>query len=182
VVVESGVLRVGPGTILRGGLNNLTPQFPAFGFEVLDPAVGHVDQDPRSVIVRPPPSPAAVPVDLHATFHSWLVANEPFGVTVTGPPGGYAVLALGDWLPNQSTPFGTLAIDPPTAVILDLVPLPVTTGTFSNGSVQWTMQCPISAPINRAFAFQAMTLAPNGTLGLSVPSPLLVGWPHGVTP
>lgn len=177
VVVDSGVFRVGPSTVLRGG-SGISSQFPAYGYQVLHPATGSVQLDPRGFIQRPPTlPPAPVPADMPATFHSWLVANETFGVTVAGPAGGFAVLAFGDWLPNVPTPLGLFSLDPTSAFPIDLVPLSSTQGYYS-----WTLNCPLTAPIAHAYAFQAVTIAQNGAIGLTIASPLTVSWPGGVIP
>lgn len=175
-VVESGLFRVGPACVVRGGLQLQSP-WTAPAFQVLNPAVGSVHQDARGTIVNPPPSPTIIYEFIPATYHSWVVANEDFGVTVAGPPNGFALLALGDWLPNTPSPIGPLAMDPTTAVPIELVALPGPSGYF-----QWTLHCPLTAPVARSFALQALTIAPSGALGITVPSPLTVGWPHGVIP
>ncbi len=183
VVVESGVFRVGPATYLLGGLNPPWSPAPAHGYHVINPTVGSIRQDARGTIVNPPPTPSVFYEYIAATFHSWVVANESFGVTVIGPPSGFALMLLGDWQPNTPTPLGMLDIDPTTAFLVDVVPLSTSSSSAALGGVYaWTLNCPITAPIAKAFAFQALTLAPNGTLGLTIASPLTVGWPHGVTP
>jgi hypothetical protein len=178
VVVESGTMRVGPGTLLRGGQ---TGSFPPTtdGYQVLNSQTGEVQYDDRGLIVRPPSSPAPVPIDLPATYHDWLVADEPFDVNVVGPPNGFALLLVGDWLPGQPpSAFGELAIDPATAVLVDLVPLNASIGLY-----EWmNLHCPSTAPVAHAFALQCLTLAPDGTFGLTLPSPLTVGWQHGAIP
>lgn len=178
VVVESGVFRTGPATTLRGGM--ISPQpWPlwTYGFQVLNPAIGQVRQDSRGTIVNPPPTPVVVYEAIPATYHSWVVANETFGVTVAGPPSGFALLMLGEWQPGTPSPLGPLAMDPAAALPIALVPLSLPSGYF-----QWTLTCPLTAPVARGFALQALTIAPTGALGVSVPSPLMVGWPHGVIP
>jgi hypothetical protein len=51
-----------------------------------------------------------------------------------------------------------------------------------DGHFTWTLNCPLTAPVAHAFALRALTIAPNGALGVTEPSPLIVGWPHGVIP
>ena len=174
-MVESGTLKVGPESYIHGGLPY--PQStPQNGVLLINPAVGHVYRDPRGTIVNPwtGPFPEAA---IDATYHGWAVANESFGVTVAGPANGYALLCFGDWQPGLPSPWGTLALDPATMVPLTLVPLPAPDGIY-----QWTFACPIWAPIAHAFAFQALTIGPNGALGVTEPSPLTINWPHGVLP
>jgi hypothetical protein len=176
VVVYSGLLRVGPATVLRGGITSTQPTMYAQGVAVV-PGVGALHQDPRSTIVNPPSSPPFVTETMDAVYHDWVVANEAFHVTVAGPPNGFALLALGDWLPGGQSPFGPLELDPLTVVPVELVPLNATAGAY-----QWTLSCPIGAPVAKPFALQALTLAPGGALGTAIASPLTVGWPHGVPP
>jgi hypothetical protein len=176
VVVYSGVLRVGPVTVLRGGVTSTQPTMYAQGVAVV-PGVGALHQDPRSTIVNPPSSPPIVTETMDAVYHDWVVANEVFHVTVAGPPNGFALLALGEWLPGGQSPFGPLDLDPLTVVPVELVPLNATGGFY-----QWTLSCPIGAPVAKPFALQALTLAPGGALATTFASPLTVGWPHGVPP
>jgi hypothetical protein len=42
--------------------------------------------------------------------------------------------------------------------------------------------CEPTARIAHAYAFQAIMLAPDGTLQLSEPSPFTAGWQHGRIP
>ncbi|MEO6594000.1 MAG: hypothetical protein ABIP94_04535, partial [Planctomycetota bacterium] len=140
---------------------------------------GTVEKDFRATISRPVLSPnPPVLVDRPAVFHDGLVGNETFHVSVAGPPGGCALLALGDLTPfPQATPFGTLAVDPLTITTIGFATLPP-----PNGWYEWTLFCPSSAAVAHAFVFQAMTLAPNGAMSLTVPSPFTVGWPAGQVP
>ena len=179
VVIESGVFRVGPGTLLRGGWLSW-PQVPEVAYRLVTPQAS-IELDPRGAVARlpDPPLPQPVPIDLPATYHSWAVAGEPVGVSVVGPPSGFALLMVGDWAPGQPPgPFGTLAIAQATAVPVALAALDAAQGLH----VWPFLQIPSTAPVAHPFAFQALTIAPDGTLGLSEPSPLTVGWPHGVIP
>ncbi len=177
VRVESGVFRAGPATLLRGGFISGSP-FPFAPYEVLDPQTGEVRLDPRGQLAGPViPTPPPVPETIDATYHSWVVANELFGVTVAGPVNGFALLCLGDWHPNTPSPLGPLALDPASAFPVALVQLPGPSGFH-----QWTLHCPLAAPVAHGFALQALTLAPNGVLGVTEPSPLMVSWPANVFP
>ncbi|MEO6593939.1 MAG: hypothetical protein ABIP94_04215, partial [Planctomycetota bacterium] len=75
------------------------------------------------------------------------------------------------------TSLGPLAITPASLTLLDIAPLSATNGAF-----EWTLHCPSTAAIAHAFCLQAAVLSPSGTLSLTVPSPLTVGWPHGQIP
>jgi len=177
VVVHSGTFRVGPFTSLMGGLTGSWPPYER-AYDIINPSIGSLESDPRSTIASLPTlSPPPVPITLDATFHSWVTANETFGVTVAGPANGFAVLAFGDWQPGSPTPIGSLDIAPSSAFSLALAPLSAT-----NGTCQWTFACPLTAPVAHAYVMQGITLAPNGAFGITVASPLTVGWPHGVTP
>lgn len=176
-IVESGQLRVGPASYLEGGRDTSWPGTSAYPYQILNPTVGSVVQDSRGTIGYPPMPPVGATVDIPAVYHSWAVANEPFGVTVAGPSGGFALLALGDWQPNTPSALGPLAMDPTTAMPVGLVTL-----STPGGYHTWTLNCPQQAPVAHAFALQALTIAPNGALGITAPSPLTVGWPHGVVP
>lgn len=177
VVVHSGTFRVGPFTSLLGGSTG-TWSGQTRAYDILNPSLGSVQKDPRGIIQPLPPfSPPPVPITLDATFHSWVTANVNFGVTVAGPANGFAVLAFGDWQPGSPTPLGNLDIAPGSAFGIAVAPL-----SANDGSYQWTFACPLTAPVAHAYAMQAITLAPNGALGITVASPLTVGWPHGVTP
>ncbi len=181
-VIESGTLRVGPATYLYGGLTGYPyPLNRAWAYRFAPPATGTVEQDPRSLIYLmpdPPFVPPPIPTDIPATYHAWVVGGENFAVTVIGPPNGFALLAVGDWQPvPMPTSLGPLAITPCSLTILELAPLSASIGSF-----EWTLHCPTSAVVAHAFALQAAVLAPNGTLSLTVPSPLTVGWPHGQIP
>jgi len=128
--------------------------------------------------VIPVGGPPPQPTDIHAAYHSWMIAGEPYRVSVAGPSNGFALLLLGDWMPTPiTTPFGPLAVDPVWAWFVAVAFLPA-----PYGYVEWTFACPSTAPNAHAFAFQALTLSPTGQLGLSAPSPLTVGWRHGGIP
>src|SRR5690606_37569042 len=113
---------------------------------------------------------------LPATFHSWVVANQPYTVTVAGPLGGWAVLAFGELIQPTPTPLGLLSIDPLTAQFTSIVNLP------ANGTYDWNLFCPSGVPSGVGYAFQCLTLSPGGKLGLTLPSPFTVKWQVGVAP
>ncbi|HEX5053083.1 MAG TPA: hypothetical protein VFZ65_15015 [Planctomycetota bacterium] len=178
-ILHDSTLRVGPASLLSGGGIG-GPWFNhEFGYNapMLDSSV--VEVDARAVIqdtgpfIRPP----MTPTEIDATFHSWITANQPYGVTVAGPNNGFALLVLGNLTAPTPTSMGMLSIDPGTMQVVDLVGLPA-----SNGSHAWTLPCPSGAPSGVGFAFQALTLSPSGQFGLTVPSPLTVAWQLGVVP
>ena len=178
--VESGTLRLGPGSSLLGGSGG-NPS-PTYSYIVEDPATGSVEEDSRATVYRYP-NPVlnccpTVPKELPVTYSRWHVAGESSEVYAYGPRGGFAMMLFGDWARYPTaTPFGALAIDPAYAQILDIVPLSATHGFY-----QWNPQVPANAVVAHAFAYQALTLSQIGVLELSVPSVFAIGWPHGVIP
>lgn len=56
-VVESGQVRVGPASYLEGGRDTLWPGTSAPAYQILNPTVGSVVQDPRGTIGYPPMPP-----------------------------------------------------------------------------------------------------------------------------
>ena len=173
-VIDSGVLRMGPGGGLWGGFMG------GFGYEdafyIVDPLIGSVQRDWRSVVSPVPQSPPMVPVTLDAVYQTALIPGQPFQVRVAAPPLGYTLLALGEWLPNTPSPLGPLALDPNQVFPVGLMQVPAA------GPQIWNLICPLGAPVAHAFAFQALTIAPNGTLGITLPSPMSVNWLATVTP
>jgi hypothetical protein len=180
VHVESGTLRLGPASTLRGG-----PDFSVSGYEISylvdDPNTGVVEQDSRAVVDKHPSSSLpwhAVPRDRSAVYLPWMVAGQSYQIFALGPINGFAALMFGDLAPQATpTPWGSLAIDPLNAQLVDIVPL---SGQY--GQYEWNGPVPATMAVAHAVAFQALMLAPDGSLELSIPSPFAVGWPHGVTP
>lgn len=173
-VIDSGVLRMGPGGGLWGGFTGSFSYEEAF--VVVDPQIGSVQRDGRSTVYPAPSSPPMVPVTLDAVYHGPLIPGQPFQVRVAAPPLGYTLLALGEWLPNTPSPLGPLAMDPNQVFPVGLMQVPAT------GPQVWNLNCPLGAPVAHAFAFQALTIATNGTLGITLPSPMSVNWLPTVTP
>jgi hypothetical protein len=168
VVVQDSVMRVGPGSNLWSPW--LQSYFPI--------GTNTIQIDPRAtlqVMPVPPPPPSSY---LHSVYHNYVVVGEPYSVAAAGPPGGFAVLMVGDYAsPSIPTSFGPLAIDPASIVFGSVVPLSSTTGSYL-----WFESCPATALVGYPYAFQAVMLAPNGTIQLSQPSPFVAGWQHGRIP
>lgn len=62
---------------------------------------------------------------------------------MAGPPGGFAMLLLGERTAAPTPiPFGSIAFDPLTAIFVDLVSLSLPWGYHN-----WTLNCPASAPV-----------------------------------
>jgi hypothetical protein len=133
--------------------------------------------DPRSWLVGTPHLIQPIAERTDAVYHSWIVANRPYEVSIAGPPGGFGLLLLGEMAPPTPTPFGELSLIPATAMIVDLVPLQVGTGYH-----EWPLFCPSGVPSGFAFTFQAVTLSGAGQFGVTVPSPALVAWEPGIVP
>jgi hypothetical protein len=181
--MSSSTLRIGPASLVRGSSVIVQPYGIAYGYaytSIGSASLNTVYLDPRYYAAQlPTPGPPTTPAVIDAAFHDVLVAGYPYGLTVSGPAGGFALLMLGERRPAPTpVPFGTLAFEPSTAIPLDLVYLPPPGGHFG-----WSLQCPAEAPVGaRPFVFQALTLSPNGQFGVTVPSPFTVGWQHGVVP
>jgi hypothetical protein len=178
VRLENSTLRIGPASNVLGGQ---LPQWPHVvpGYEIVSSSV--VERDPRSSITAIPwIPPTDLPIDrpMASVDLNWAIAGQSMSVWVAGQANGFAVLAFGDWSPfPQVTPYGTLALDPSTVQVLDLVAC-----APPDGWANRVYQLPVTTPVCHAWALQAMTLAPTGEFGLSIPSPFTVAWPNGVTP
>jgi hypothetical protein len=174
-ILANSTLRIGPATSLLGAF--LGGNYYVQAYTSPNPSLCVVERDPRSTVnwtlaLNPPPTPTTI----DSVFHGWLVAGQPFGVTVAGPTNGFALLAFGDLSTAPApTPWGLLAATPSSAFVVDLVAL-----THPEGFHQWILDCPITAPIATPFVFQALTLSPSGAMTLTEPSPIVVGWPFGV--
>lgn len=168
IIVDSGTVRVGPGALVRGGQHVWGAYAP--GYLLTSPSAS-IERDSRGTIVVPT-LPPPIPIQLHTMAHGWVTAGAAYTALGAGPPGGFAVLAVGDWLPGgMPTPLGSLQIDPATLQIGAIVPLSPTDGRYL-----WSLNCPATIPVAHAFAFQAAVLSPTGVLSLTVPSPFAVGW------
>jgi hypothetical protein len=175
IVMDSSSLVISPSTLVRGGGIPGTPGtipndfIPAVAF--VGAGTSTVHRDART----PPANYGTLPVittPLHEVFHDWVVGDEDFHVTVLGPQGGFALLALGEYIPWAQTPLGSnLAFDPATVFTVGITPLSAQLGFH-----EWTLHCPGTAMNGFAFVLQALTLSPQGELGLTIPSPLTVGW------
>jgi hypothetical protein len=167
VVLEDSVMRVGPGSLL----------WSSSQIAYYELGTNTIRVDPRATL-QTAPVPGPPSEYIHSVYHDYVVVGEPYSVAGSGPPGGFAVLMAGDYAsPSIPTSFGPLAIDPASIVFGGVVPLSTTTGFH-----QWFEQCPTTALIAHAYAFQAIMLAPDGTLQLSEPSPFTAGWQHGRIP
>jgi hypothetical protein len=175
-VLDASTLRIGASSDVHGGVHPAAtpPYFPNSyvpTYTIVGPQPSIVEKDPRSTDYPYWP-PGPTPVAIHETLHDWVVADENFHVITNGPPGGTAMLFVGDMLfPTPLPPYGILGCDPATALLLSVVPLSSTFGTY-----QWTLWCPPWIPNGYAFAFQSLTISPTGVLGLTEPSPLTVAW------
>jgi hypothetical protein len=171
VLLDQSTLRIGPYTNLSS--NQSSPP----GYGALNPPQCLVRRDPRAVVVTTWGNPG-LPVfwePIHSTTTSFsVVADEPYTVRVDGPGSGFALLGFDQLLPAPApTPFGELWLDPFRFTPVAILPLAATTGEGT-----WNDLCPAAAPIDVPFVFQSLTLAPNGTLGITLPSPFTVGWEY----
>jgi len=175
LLVES-TLRIGASSVLRGGWTGGYPHSHWFAYLVSGTAPCVIEKDPRAPTYLYLPAPTVTPVN--ETFHDWVVANEWFRVKTYGPPGGTAMLFVGEMMfPTPLPPYGTLGVDPASAILLTTASLSPTLGDR-----EWVCFCPPQIPVGFAFAFQAATISPTGQIALTVPSPLTVGWNKSVTP
>ena len=176
-VIESGELIIGPFTILTGGSDSTGPRE---AFVRQTPGVGYVVRDPRTTLLGNLPGAGYATQNKwqHSTFHSWIVAGEPYQVVVAGPSGGFALLGVGSALTTPlHTGFGLLAIDPASLQLIGASSL-----ASPNGDHQWTFVCPTNVPNGYVSAFQAAVLDPVDGFSLTLPSPFTVGWQHGRMP
>ena len=173
VLMDQSTLHIGPYTTLSPGSPFTAPP----GFYAVNPSQCMVRRDPRSSIPYQPAYPGLQVVNepIHATTTSFsVVADEPYGVWVDGPGSGFALLGFDQLQPAPvATPFGELWLDPFRFTPVALLPLAAVTGEGT-----WSEICPASAPIDVPFVFQSLTLAPDGTLGITLPSPFTVGWEY----
>jgi hypothetical protein len=171
VLLDQSTLRIGPYT-------NLSPsQSSPPGYGAVNPPQCLVRRDQRAVVVTTWGNPG-LPVfwePIHSTTTSFsVVADEPYTVRVDGPSSGFALLGFDQLLPAPSpTPFGDLWLDPYRFTPVAILPLAATTGEGT-----WNDLCPAAAPIDVPFVFQSLTIAPDGTLGITLPSPFTVGWEY----
>ncbi|MEZ6037457.1 MAG: hypothetical protein R3F29_08255 [Planctomycetota bacterium] len=186
VVLDNSTLHVSPTTLVRGGYIAGTPGTSPGHFAPACLLTGTGTNEVQHDLRSPPTNYGTVQPTVtwqNEVIHDWVVADELFHVQVSGPPLGFAVLALGDYTPwaNASTPgapiSGQLALDPFTAQAIDVVYFPTGWANF-----EWTFHCPALAENGHAFALQALTLSPAGEFGWTIPSPLTVGWDKSRTP
>ena len=173
VLLDQSTLNIGPYATLSPGSVFTTPP----GFYALNPSQCLVRRDSRSSIPNQPTYPGlqVIHEPIHATTTSFsVVADEPYTVWVDGPGSGFALLGF-DQLQSTpaATPFGELWLDPLRFTPVAIVPLAAGTGEGS-----WNSLCPASAPVDVPFVFQSLTLAADGTLAITLPSPFTVGWEY----
>jgi hypothetical protein len=172
-VLDDSTLRIGATSLVRGGLAYSTPlpQWFDYGpaYQFVGTGTNTVLKDPRAPQFNfvVPPTPTAI----DETYHDWIVADEWYNVRTLGPIGGFACLAIGNMMLPAPSPWGTLGLDPTTALIVDIVPL-----SAPRGMHEWTFFCPNSVPNGFAFCFQSLTISTTGVFALTEPSPLAVAW------
>lgn len=175
VLLESGTLRAGPGVELWGGYEGSQnpPQTRyAAGVQHHPPGTGQVFADSRAYVNRFTPQPATI----HAVYHQPVIQNQTQQVFLSGPPGGFGLLAVGNApiTPWPMLQYGTLGIDPWTLQFVAAVPLPSTHGTAT-----LTLFTSNQVPIGFPFAWQGAVIAPDGAISLTEPSTFTVAWAHG---
>lgn len=175
VRLQHSTLRAGPGALIEGGGSGNW-----LAYEIVPGSPSVIEQDPRGTIsIIPTTQGTQQPVitEIDATFHSWVVQNRDFAVTVAGPTGGFALLLLGEMVAPTPTPFGDLSMFPGTVFAVGFEPM---AAPFA--SHEWLVHCPAAAPVATGLVLQALTLSPTGQLCLTVPSPLTIAWQPGTWP
>ncbi len=180
IVMTNSTLYAGPATNAYGG--NWYGYFPPvynFGVFSTGSVPSTVYLDPRTIMTGTGGNTNVIPQDIDAIAIDYAVANDWMRTYVAGPSDGFALLAVGDLAPAPiTTPFGSLLVDPLTMAFVDLVHLPASV----SGYVIKDYFVPASAQNAHAYALQALTLSPQGALGLTLPTPFCVGWEHGRIP
>jgi hypothetical protein len=178
IVLENSVLRMGPGTTVRGGrLLGSTGFGASYRPRNWSNINSVVYQDPRTILGIATPAPIAAPQP--ATYTHPAVANQDFGIVIAGPVDGFALLLLSDLAPSwTSTPFGGSLLDPHSVTAVDIHHLPAS----SQGFASKYYFVPPYAQNAYPYVVQSLTLSPTGQLGFTAPMPFLVGWEHGRIP
>ncbi len=173
-MVESGSLVLAGGTVIRGGYPS-TWAGGGYAFRPFD-GRGLVYRDPRAGVLSP--GYQTTPVNVNTVTFRWLVQNQTYDVEVFGPPGGFALLAVGSYLQQPIRgPLGDLGIDPSGIAVIGAAALDSTYGW-----AQWRLPLGWQVPVEHVFAFQAGLLDPSGGISLSHAAPFLVGWGVGRQP
>ncbi|MFK7741123.1 MAG: hypothetical protein AB8H80_12455 [Planctomycetota bacterium] len=177
--IESGVLRVAPDTFIMGGASLSGGRI---GIDGTSPAVARLEVADLTTLIPQQTGSSQVccqpiPTDIWSIGSTAMVAGEQGVLYTVGPPGGFALMLIGDYMQAVPTPFGSLHLVPGTESPLDLVALGAQFGDFT-----WNPQVPLSMPVLHAFAFQGVYLSPSLKVTLGEPMPFAVGWPHGVQP
>ncbi|MEO6593258.1 MAG: hypothetical protein ABIP94_00735, partial [Planctomycetota bacterium] len=165
-LLDYSTLRVGATSLLRGGRYAGSPSPPnpwnfAPAYNLVTAAPSTVEKDPRAPVFNFYPAIAPTITAIDETFHDWVVADEWYNVRVLGPINGFACLAIGNMMFPGPSPWGTLGLDPFTAMLIEVVPLPPPSGVHT-----WSFFCPSWVPNGFAFCFQSLTLSPTGVFGL----------------
>ncbi|HEB52389.1 MAG TPA: hypothetical protein ENI87_03935 [bacterium] len=129
-------------------------------------------------VVDTPPSGGLPPRTWMSSVVTYVNGGQPYDILVSGEPGGFAVVASGEWAPTPlPTSIGELSLVPGSMVFTGILPLSSPTLTSLGGDAVLTLDCPKTAPVAHPFAMQAMTLSPNGTIRLSEQLVFTVAWP-----
>lgn len=168
-------LNVGPGTLLIGG------GFPQSTVSYLMAGSGneYVHLDPRGVIDQVPGglnNSPPVPMELPATMYDDAAPGETFEYRIVGPSGGYAVLAIGNYLsPALPTVFGGLSLDPATMTAIGCHYL-------GSGEFLGTLAVPLGIGSPFVYGLQSLTLSPSSEFGLTSATTFVLGWQSNLSP
>ncbi|HEB51998.1 MAG TPA: hypothetical protein ENI87_01955 [bacterium] len=178
-VLADSSLVVGPHSRLYGG--GSSPGSLASAYTASPASTVAIDH--RAVVNGIPSAGLPSPVWMSSIATPWVVGGQPYDILVSGEPGGFAVVASGDWAPVAlPTAIGGLSLVPSTMVFSEILPLGPPTVFSPGGDAALTLDCPVTAPVAHPFALQAMTLAPSGMIELSEPAVFTVAWPRNRTP
>ena len=163
-------VHIGPTNVVLGGTWN------PFGTETFATGQGTVIRDPRAIVRREPITSSVVQrfEYQHHTACGQVDRNRSFLASMTGPPNGFGVLALGFPLPSALPgPLGDLWLDPTQISFVAAGPL------NEVGFASRTLFCHAIVPIEPFYSFQAGWLGPDGSFGLARPVTFMVGWEPG---
>lgn len=165
--VASGTLLVGSNTWLPG--DYWAPSVVNHGTTVVDPrgGVGFFHLQSTGIVRHEP---------IGSVNMEPVIRNQPFRATITGPPNGFALLAIGTSLHQPVPfPFGNLMVDPLDLMVAGCVSLD------AQGFREFQFYAWSGAPMDHIYAFQAATLSPSGVLDLTWPAVFSVRWEGGHT-
>jgi hypothetical protein len=188
VRIADGTLWIGSQSAIHGGVYyayfdpwSYTYYYSyCLDYELVEGTNSHVIADTRIVgtsgyvisargLPVSPDYPAVA--DLHACYSNKIQQEAYYAVLISGPPGGFALLAAGLALPSPIvTPFGFLAIEPASLLVAGIYHCDPLHGMATSS----TFYCDPAIPLDQIFTFQAAVLDANGTISLTLDSPFAI--------